>query len=338
MMSKIYFTALLLIVFAMTLRAQNPPTIEDFSVELTSGGSQLCWCPIVDASYYRIYERIGDVPFSLVDSTTMTCFENENYHPTMENCYYVTAVLEDGSEVSSEERCIGPEALDFMAVDIHGQEFALFDILNKGQFVFIDFFSYTCFNCREAMPFIVESYARYGCNSGDVFYVEINASHGDELCQLWCDEFGVEYPTISADGGARKFSALYHIDVSPHFTLIAPDHSIVLDGGHSGFVVTDLQSIIDAFEPLGIRVRDCNTNVAELENEEISIYPNPADSFVNLPVVESSMIRVYNVMGQLIESFVSGDCPHRLVTESYPEGVYSIQAEGKHFGRFVVQH
>ena len=337
-MRKLLFTVLLLVVSTMTLKAQTPPVVEDFSVELTSGGARLSWSPVVNASYYRVYERLADDAFSLMDSTAMTCFEHENYHPTMENCYYVTAVLEDGSEVSSEERCIGPEALDFMAVDIHGQDFHLFDILDEGQFVFIDFFSYTCFNCREAMPFIVESYARYGCNTGDVFYIEINAMHGDALCQLWCDEFGVEFPTISADGGARKFSALYHIDVSPHFTLIAPDHSIVLDGGHSDFVVTDLQSIIDAFEPLGIRVQDCNTNVVEPEKEGITIYPNPVNGFVNLALDVSGVVCVYNVMGQLVESFVAEDHPHCLVTESYPEGMYFVQADGKYWGRFVVQH
>ena len=130
-MKNRFFIVLLLFAFAMTLKAQNPPMIEDFSAELTSGGARLCWSPVVDASYYRIYERLGDAPFSLVDSTAMTCFDDGNYHPTLENCYYVTAVLEDGSEISSEERCVGPEALDFMAVDIHGQEFHLFDILNK---------------------------------------------------------------------------------------------------------------------------------------------------------------------------------------------------------------
>ena len=337
-MRNYFFIVLLLLVCTMTIKAQNPPVVEGLSVELTSGGTRLCWSAVSNASYYRIYERIGDEAFSLVDSTTMTCFENGNYHPTTENCYVVTAVLENGSEVSSEVRCAGPEALNFTAMDIHGNEFNLFEILDGGQFVFIDFFNYTCINCREAMPYIVESYYRYGCNTGDVFCVEINATHGDALCFQWCEEFGVEFPTISRDGGAGKFSALYHIDASPHFTLIAPDHSIVLDGGHSGFVVTDLQSIIDAFEPLGIRVQDCNTNTEELEREAAVMYPNPADRFVNLSMKESRVIRVFNVMGQLVESFVAEDDPHRLVTESYPEGVYFIQADGKYVGRFVVQH
>lgn len=332
------FIVLLLFAFAMTLKAQTPPMIEGFSAELTSGGARLSWSPVVDASYYRIYGRLGDAPFSLVDSTAMTCFDDGNYHPTLENCYYVTAVLEDSSEISSEERCVGPEALDFIAVDIHGQEFHLFDILDGGQFVFIDFFSYNCFNCREAMPFIVESYYRYGCNTGDVFYVEINATHGDELCHRWCEEFGVEFPTISADGGARKFSALYHIDAAPHFLLIAPDHSIVLDGGSSGFYVFNLQSIIDAFEPLGINVKDCNADLDETDKEMTAVYPNPADGFLVLEVEKASWVRVYSVSGQLMDSFVPTGTTYRLVTESYPDGLYFVQVGGCYTGRFVVQH
>jgi thiol-disulfide isomerase/thioredoxin len=328
----------LFLVMGIAVKAQTPQSVEDLTVELTSGGVRLCWSEVQGALYYKVYERYGNTSFALADSTDMTCFGSENYHPTMENCYYVTAKLEDGAEISSSEVCKGYEALNFSVVDIHGNAFDLFEKLEGGQFVFIDFFNYTCINCREAIPFIVESYYRYGCNTGDVFYVEINATHGDELCFRWCEEFGVEFPTISADGGAGKFSALYHIDASPHFTLIAPDHSIVLDGGHSDFVVTDLQSIIDAFEPLGIRVQDCNTNVVEPEKEGITIYPNPVNGFVNLALDASGVVRVYNVMGQLVESFVAEDYPHCLVTESYPEGVYFIQADGRYLGRFVVRH
>lgn len=328
----------LFLVMGLGVMAQAPQSVVDLTVELASDGVRLCWSEVNGSLYYKVYERFGNNPFVLADSTALTCFNSENYHPTMENCYYVTAVLEDGVEISSSEVCKGFEALDFSVVDIHGNAFDLFEKLDGGQFVFIDFFSYTCFNCREAMPYIVESYYRYGCNTGDVFYVEINSTHGDELCFQWCEEFGVEFPTISKDGGAGKFSALYHIDASPHFLLIAPDHSIVLDGGSSGFYILDLQSIIDAFEPLGINVNDCHTSVDEAERESIAIYPNPADVFVMVDVNGSSMLRVYNVMGQLMESFVVENGQIRLVTECYQDGLYFIQADGKYLGCFVVQH
>lgn len=337
-MMKRVVSAVLFLVLSMGIKAQTPQAVENLTVELTSGGVRLCWSEVNDALYYKVYECYGNNPFVLADSTEMTCFNSENYHPTMENCYYVTAMLEGGSEISSSVVCKNYEALNFSVVDIHGNAFDLFEKLERGQFVFIDFFSYNCFNCREAMPFIVESYYRYGCNTGDVFYVEINATHGDELCHRWCEEFGVEFPTISADGGARKFSALYHIDAAPHFLLIAPDHSIVLDGGSSGFYVFNLQSIIDAFEPLGINVKDCNADFDETDKEMTAVYPNPADGFLVLEVEKASWVRVYSVLGQLMDSFVVDNGQTKLVTGHYPNGMYFIQVDGKYVGRFVVQH
>ncbi len=331
------FFILAFLVSALVM-AQTPQSVEDLTVELASDGVRLCWSEVNGALYYKVYERYGNSPFVLADSTEMTCFYSENYHPTMENCYYVTAMLEGGVEISSSEVCKGFEALNFSVVDIHGNVFDLFEKLEGGQFVFIDFFNYTCINCREAIPFIVESYYRYGCNTGDVFYVEINATNGDELCFQWCEEFGVDFPTISVDGGARKFSALYHIDAAPHFIMIAPDHSIVLDGGSSGFYIFDLQSIIDAFEPLGINVKDCNADLDETEEKMMAVYPNPANDFVNVDVGEASWVRIYNVMGKLMDSFVVDNGQTKLVTERYPNGMFFIQADGKYVVRFVVQH
>lgn len=333
-----WLLAMLLPFMVMTsaVKAQSYPAFDDVSVSLTSGGVRLCWTAVNGALYYKIHERSGDNPFYCVDSTSMNCFDNASYHPTMENCYYVTAVLEDGHELISNEACIGFEALDFAAIDIHGNEFHLFEILDEGQFVFIDFFSYTCFNCREAIPYIVESYYRYGCNDGDVFYVEINARNSDELCSQWGEEFGVEFPTISADGGGRKFSNLYHIDATPHFILIAPDHTVVLDGGIGGFYITDLQSIINAFEPLGIRVKDCNTDVYEKPTENGFLFPNPSDGFVNLLVDGPGEIRVYSVMGQLMDAFSVDNQQVTIETSLYPRGMYFVQVNGKPYGRFMV--
>lgn len=39
------------------------------------------------------------------------------------------------------------EAVDFTATDCHGNEIHLFDILDRGQAVFIDFFFLTCGQC-----------------------------------------------------------------------------------------------------------------------------------------------------------------------------------------------
>ena len=129
---------------------------------------------------------------------------------------------------------------------------------------------------------------------------------------------------------------LYHFSYSPHYFLIAPDRQILLDGGHSGFYIYDLQTIIDAFEPLGIEVHQCYSNVFDNQQEGCVIYPNPADGVVNIEA--QGLTQVYNCLGQLVDAFVSDSQQIRVNTNRYPDGLYFVQVDGKGMGKFVVKH
>ena len=71
-------------------------------------------------------------------------------------------------------QCPYTEAIDFTATDVHGTEIHLFDILDNGQAVLIDFFFAACNPCQQATPKIAQSYTAMGCNMHDVFYIEIS--------------------------------------------------------------------------------------------------------------------------------------------------------------------
>jgi len=312
-------------------------TPANLTATINENGLTLSWTGSDDAEYYEVFARNGyGESYHLVATTTDTYIEKVDYCPEAENSYYVVSYCFDGSENTSEVVSIGLEAVDFSVVDCHGTPFHLFEVLDRGQFVFIDFFKYSCFSCREIMPYMVESYYRYGCNNGDVYYLEISDQDSDEMCQFWSDEFGVEYPTVGVEGGGRKFADLYCLLASPHYLLIAPDHSIVMDGGFSGYYIHDLQSIIDVFEPLGIEAQQCEVGVDEKCDNQGELFPNPADGFVNIGA--HGMIRVYNSLGQLIDSFIADNQQRRVVTENYPDGLYFVQVDGRQFGRFVVRH
>lgn len=83
--------------------------------------------------------------------------------------------------LSLSAQCPLTEAVDFNATDIHGTEINLFEILDGGQYVLIDFFYTTCGPCNQAVPFVVESYSAFGCNEFDVFYMEISPIDGAQL-------------------------------------------------------------------------------------------------------------------------------------------------------------
>lgn len=325
-----------LLAFQCYAQAQN------LTASLEDGRFRLTWDPVAGVTYYDIYYTYTYWnTYNLGATLTETTYQGNIYWPWAENRYFVVAHFEDGSEFSSDTVSLGPEALDFLATDLQGNEIHLYEILDRGQYVFLDFFHYACGPCRDIIPFIEESYYYYGCNKKDVFYMEITPYDDDDRCQLWCEEFAVEYPTISKDRGGSVINSEYRIPAHPFVILVAPDHSIVLQtwGNSFGYEgINSLQSIVNAFEPFGIEHHQCYYDVTEMDKQALAVFPNPADEFLNLSAETLDEVRIYNALGQLMDSFVAESEQVRLVTDRYPNGVYVVQINGKVGVRFVVSH
>ncbi len=153
-------------------------------------------------------------------------------------------------------QCPLTTAVDFTATDVHGTEVHLFDILDGGQAVLIDFFFTTCGPCQQATPKIVESYYAMGCNMHDVFYMEIATGDSEAACLNWVNTYGVEYPTISGEAGGTQICNQYQIPAYPTVILIMPDRSIVIN---DLWPINNAQTVIAALEQHGLEQHDCNT-------------------------------------------------------------------------------
>ena len=149
------------------------------------------------------------------------------------------------------------QAVDFTATDCHGTEVHLFDILDRGQAVLIDFFYTTCTYCVQTVPHVVQSYYDLGCNMHDVFYMEITyrGVDTDQVCQNWCQTHGVEYPTISGPAGGSTICNQYHIDYYPTVILIMPNREIVIQ---DLYPIPNAQTIVNQLGAYGIQPHDCN--------------------------------------------------------------------------------
>ena len=152
-------------------------------------------------------------------------------------------------------------AVDFTATDCHGTEVHLFDILDGGQAVLIDFFFVNCGPCQQATPKVVESYYTMGCNMHDVFYMEISDRDSDAACQNWVTNYGVEYPTIGGPAGGAGICNTYQIGAFPTVILIMPDRSIVIQ---DLWPINNAQTVVTALGQHGVMPHDCNEPVGEL--------------------------------------------------------------------------
>ncbi len=151
-------------------------------------------------------------------------------------------------------QCPLTTAVDFTATDCHGTQVHLFDILDGGQAVLIDFFFANCGPCQQATPKVVQSYSLMGCNMYDVFYIEISDRDSDAVCQNWANNYGVEYPTISGAAGGSSICNTYQIGAFPTVILIMPDRSIVIQ---DLWPISNAQTVVNQLQAHGLQQHDC---------------------------------------------------------------------------------
>lgn len=229
------------------------------------------------------------------------------------------------------------EAVDFTVTDCHGQTYNLFEILDRGQAVFIDFFFYTCGQCKVISPYITGSYTQMGCNMHDVFYIEISYIDSDATCQQWANENGVEFPTVGKEGGGNEVFDLYGIQACPTLVLIMPDRSIPIQG------LLDLypfsaQDVVNAMRQNGLQPHDCSSVGMDENSTTLTLFPNPANESVTLRGENLGEVSLYNTLGQKVETFFTDESQLVIPTAKYQNGIYFIKSSNGTTQRLVIAH
>ncbi len=223
-------------------------------------------------------------------------------------------------------------AVDFTATDVEGHEHNLFQVLDGGQYVLIDFFFTTCGPCQTIAPMVNEAYHYFGCNSADVVFWSVDYGDTDAECIVFDQTYGVEYPTISGvEGGGTAICNTYQVSWFPCVILIAPDHNIV----EQGIFVNSTQDIIDVLESYGISQNSCSVGINDIRsvNYDINIYPNPANSILNVELLNAddriTKIEILNIMGKTIETIdnyrVTNNKHIVIDLAGIPEGMYFVR-------------
>ena len=254
----------------------------------------------------------------------------------MKKIYILLAFLLFGAGLRAQQTNL-TEAVDFTVTDCHGQTYNLFEILDRGQAVFIDFFFYTCNQCQVISPYITGSYTQMGCNMHDVFYIEISYTDSDAVCQQWANQYGVEFPTVGREGGGNEVFDLYGIIGCPTLVLIMPDRSIAIQG------LLDLypfsaQDVVNAMQQHGLQPHDCNTTDIDENSETLTLFPNPANESVTLQGDNLGEVSLYNVVGQKVDTFIAEESELIIPTAKYQEGIYFVRTSSGMTQRLVIVH
>ncbi|MBK8873103.1 MAG: T9SS type A sorting domain-containing protein [Bacteroidia bacterium] len=195
------------------------------------------------------------------------------------------------------------QAVDFTVTDVNGDVHNLFDILNAGQYVCMDFFFTTCPPCIATSPYYRDTYENFGCNTEDIFFIAMDV--GDTDAEVIAYENSVlggspGYPSVSGiDGGGNAVVTAYGVGAFPTYILIAPNKNIV---------ETDMWPIANAttfatfFGTHGLSPVPCSTVGIGEQNaiSGFSIFPNPATGKVSVSAdTELESVRIFDVAGKL---------------------------------------
>ena len=223
--------------------------------------------------------------------------------------------------------------IDFTGTDLNGNEINLYSILDAGQYVLINFFLYGDSFSEDIMRDMIEAYQLYGCNANDVFFMEISPNGGNTSCQTWVETWGVEYPTISRDGGGNDIAQAIPVGFYPTIMLIRPDHTFA----QRDIYPPNLDMMIQYMSGEGIEQHECETGVDETNHQAYNLFPNPANESLTLTGENLGTVRIYNALGQEVESIEANGAELNINTARYMNGVYFIKVNEKTM-RFVVNH
>ena len=231
-------------------------------------------------------------------------------------------------------------APDFTVKDVDGALHHLYEYLDAGNLVVIDFFTTNCGPCQTYASEISASFEHFGCNYSNVIYLGINWGSDNETVRQFDEMWGAHYPSVSGlQGSGNAVVELYEVQSYPTVILIAPDRSII----HNHIWPPD-QSTLNAlvFAAGGVSM------ICTVDAENLPISESPGIKVTNISsgnvsislqntINVSQRLQVYSVDGRLVynQSAISD-----ATIISLRPGVYfaSLFENGnwKHTLRFVV--
>lgn len=220
------------------------------------------------------------------------------------------------------------EAVNIQVKDVNGNTYALFDILDAGKHVVIDFYMTGCTYCQLYAPHVQASYEHFGENSGDVFFMTIDKGSTNANVIAFDLEYGITMPSISGlEGGGNKSHSAFEIQSTPTVILIAPDYTIL----EQKVWPPSTENIDSVLIKAGLTPVGTPSLAPPPKNR---VWPNPSSGSLSLFLVDEEpvvSVHLFDAMGH--KQFSTAVETHRTVSlhnlSDLSRGIYYLQAENR---------
>ena len=121
---------------------------------------------------------------------------------------------------------IAQNAPNLELTDLNGVTHNLYDYLDEGKSVLLDFFIVNCTPCQEGSPYLDELWETYGPNGTnqlEVISLEVY-DNSDEFVEDAMNQWGVNNPVVNLDAIPDEY--IPFVQGYPHYFMICPDKSM----------------------------------------------------------------------------------------------------------------
>ena len=222
------------------------------------------------------------------------------------------------------------DAVDFNCTDEYGTNVHLFDILDNGQYALLYFFWNDGNNSEIIDPCIAETYYYFGANQDEVFFIGIDPTADSLEIDTWKQKYQVDFPVIHPFTEGTDVHVicedLYNVVIMPRVMLVAPNRKIVIE---DIWPIESTQQLIDEIKD-AMDEEYKPTAITELNDNEISVYPNPATSEINITsrLNGEADVRIYDLTGRCVKDIRVYDNSTINISD-IDNGVYFIDVNGK---------
>jgi len=219
-------------------------------------------------------------------------------------------------------------APDVSVKTLDSHTYRLYDILDEGKIVVINFFSTSCGPCQTYAHDFQIAFENFGENQGDVFFLGNNYNGTNYQVAQFADIYGLNMPLTSGlEGGGNASFEAFEVVSYPTVVVITPDYLLV----EKHVWEPNAENITEAVSNAGGTLVGLTTRSDYVSNS-VTISPNPVGDIAyasfELDNSQTVDLQVADLMGRvLIKKTIRGNQGGnrlKIDTENLADGTYLV--------------